>query len=781
MKRWFGVAAVVLGLAAWYVPQISAARFREPIRKALESALGRKVNVGAVEFRVVPLPGFTVHEVVIGEDPAIGPEPVAYVTTLRARPRLSVLFGGALEFASVDLEDTSLNLTRVDRGENEVRWNFSSLMRPNPRTAFPSIHMIGGRINFKFGDTKSIFYLLNTDVDLWPPSQADGPWTVRVRALPARTDRPARGFGSFTARGQWMQREKILTLDVKLEKSELGDLLTLVQGGESGLHGHMWGDAHLSGPLSRVGLTGRLTVDDIHGWNQPPPPGVMTWPLAIGGSFDVPGQIFEVRATATGRQSPFDLRYRVTDYLGRPRWATTVLFSGMPVSPAFGIARSLGVNIPADLSFNGSAQGAVGYSMSEGGSGSGASMNGQVQITGSTLQVDGDPPLRIADAQLRFAGSAITLGPAAITNASDETAMLQGSYDAVSKRLRVSLSTEGMSIVSLRRQISVAGAPLLGQATSGTWSGNLQYTRESEARAGEWTGEFHLEDADIPFEAFNQPLHVLSADAAIDESGIGLKRLNLSIAGIAVQGEYRYEPSALRPHRFRISAARANGEALEKLLLPTLHRGTFLNYAFNFGRVPEPDWLRAMRADGTVQAGALDLGSQHFTKIRTHVLWDGDEIHLTALQGQLDRAVFTGEGMVELAQRQPQYSVNGKISGLPWRSGTLEADGSLKASGTGAQLLSNMTAEGGFRARSIDLAPLETWDTIVGRFDWAWNSRNPRLRLTELVMATAGDTYTGTAETQDNGQLVLRISDGARNIQAAGALLRGDDLKLIGQ
>ena len=37
--------------------------------------------------------------------------------------------------------------------------------------------------------------------------------------------------------------------------------------GTSDLHGHIWGDAHLAGPLNRVGLAGRVMLDDIHGWN----------------------------------------------------------------------------------------------------------------------------------------------------------------------------------------------------------------------------------------------------------------------------------------------------------------------------------------------------------------------------------------------------------------------------------------------------------------------------------------------------------------------------------
>ena len=69
---------------------------------------------------------------------------------------------------------------------------------------------------------------------------------------------------------------------------------------------------------------------------------------------------------------------------------------------------------------------------------------------------------------------------------------------------------------------------------------------------------------------------------------------------------------------------------------------------------------------------------------------------------------------------------------------------------------------------------------VAGRsFEWAWDARNPKLRLTQLVMKTGADTYLGSAEMEDNGQLVLKVSDGTRHIQAAGAILRGDLLKPV--
>src|SRR5205823_4621879 len=126
-----------------------------------------------------------------------GAEPFAYVRTLKAIPRVWTLWSGHLEFASLRLDDAYLNLLRAEGPNSAVRWNFEPLLRPAVLAAFPNIIVRSGRIYFKAGNTKSIFYLLNTDLDISPPSLSGGDWRLRIEGQPARTDRPAqRGFGS---------------------------------------------------------------------------------------------------------------------------------------------------------------------------------------------------------------------------------------------------------------------------------------------------------------------------------------------------------------------------------------------------------------------------------------------------------------------------------------------------------------------------------------------------------------------------------------------------------
>jgi len=763
VKRWFTWPKLILYfvafvlLAAWQVPKISADQYREPIRAALDAALGRKVEFSAVNFRLLPFPGFTITNLYVSEDPTVGAEPAAYVETVRAIPRFLSLFSGRLALSSVDLEGATITLARAEPNSG-VRWNFASMIRPTHTADFPALHMRSGRINFKFGDTKSIFYLLDTDVDLWPPSSNGFPWTVRVHAQPARTDRPARGFGYFSARGQWRRSDNSVTLDVKLEQSELGDMLTLFEGHESGVLGEIHGDAHLAGPMSRVGIRGRLTVDNIHGWSEAPPGG-NAWPVWLSGYVDANGQMIDVRATLAQRgASPVDVRYRVSDYLGQPQWGVTAVFNRMPVAPLVAVAHNLGIRIPNGVEISGLADGAASYAMPQGL----PRLDGQIAISNLKIATPGSPGLQVDPATLRLEGKSVALGPATMSNAAGELATVGIGYDIATGRATASVSTTGMSIASLRRQISAVGLPILGQATSGSWSGSLTW-------ADQWTGDIRVTGADIPFEAFAEPLHIETAEASIEGAAISVKHIEVTAAGMQASGDYQYQPGAVRPHRFRMNIARADAAALEKLFLPALRRGSFLNYAFNFGRPPQPEWLTAMRADGTIQAGEIDFGDAAVKKVRARLLWDGYLVRLADVQSTVGGGKFAGDIAIDLSQREPRYRIPGLLTGMPWKTGKMDVEGEAVTYGFGANLLANLHASGSFRGRAVELSGPETWDTANGCFEWAWSPRNSRLKLSQLVLTAGSEIWLGSAETQGNGQLLLNVSNGERRMQASDA------------
>src|SRR5205823_12776567 len=111
----------------------------------------------------------------------------------------------------------------------------------------------------------------------------------------------------------------------------------------------------------------------------------------------------------------------------------------------------------------------------------------------------GAPALKVADADLSFAGALVTLAPTAITNEGGESATVSGTLDMDSRNLNCAVSSEGMSLASLHPQLSAAKVPLLSLAASGLWSGDMHFSNLPEPS---WTGDIRLKNTDISCEAF---------------------------------------------------------------------------------------------------------------------------------------------------------------------------------------------------------------------------------------------------------------------------------------
>ena len=124
-----------------------------------------------MRFNLFKGPGFSVDNVTIYEDPAIGMEPVVYIQepgSMEVAPSIWSLLGGKFVIASIRLDGASINLTKSGPASEWGRWNFSSIVNPSVIRTAPAIHVRDSRIHFKFGDTKSVFYLTETDLDISP-------------------------------------------------------------------------------------------------------------------------------------------------------------------------------------------------------------------------------------------------------------------------------------------------------------------------------------------------------------------------------------------------------------------------------------------------------------------------------------------------------------------------------------------------------------------------------------------------------------------------------------
>ena len=764
--RWLGLAAgglLAVGIAA---PYLSGDRFAPRIQASLEGALGRQVDLGAVHFSLFNGPGFSVDNVVIHENPAIGIEPIAYVGSLAAVPRLASLFGGRLEFASIRLEDASINLAKTGGTPEPGRWNFQALLDSSVIRAIPEVHVRAGRINFKFGDSKSVLYLTAADLDIAPPARGAAGWSLDFSGEPARTDRPAHGFGRLVARGRWMPAGAgLLDLDAHLEKSAIGELIALLHGNDAGINGSVSAGIRLTGPLDNIRINGRVDVADVHRWDLMPPYG-QKWPFRLAGRLNLPAQTLEVESSPAGGEAlPLAVRLRCSNYLSQPRWGVALNWNRFPIGPLLELARHMGVEAPPKLKMTGSVDGVLGYSGQ-------ASLQGELDFHDALVAIPDSPPIRSAQARLVFDGGHARLAPALVRTARDEQARLQADYDWAAQSLDLTIATDSMLVESLRAQAALAAVPWLEQVSSGTWTGQLRYQLcgSCPAQSG-WSGKIELSDAQFPLPGLAEPVEVQSATAHIDGARVMLDRIRARAGQIAFQGEYQYAPQVTRPHRLRILIPEADAAELERLLMPSLrHSRGFIARALSVVRTPIPAWLAERHADATVQIGSLRLADAEARDIQAHLLWDVTRAEFDDIHARFDGGRVTGALSVNLRGSLPAYRLEAHTKGVAWKSGKVDADTVIESSGAGAELLARLHSSGAFVARGLEMEDLPELESVSGAYDLVWSQTGPQLRFPELQLVTGNETYTGQGATQADGRLLIQLSSGAKEMHMSGTL-----------
>jgi hypothetical protein len=748
-----GAAAAVWLLVGLCAPYVNADPYADRLRGSLSRALGRQVDFrSAVKFSLFKGPGFSVEDVVIHEDPSIGAEPIAYMDSIDIRPSIWSLLGGRFVVDSIGLEGAHINLTKSDSGN----WNFLSFVNRSLMSAAPAIHVRDSRINFKFGDTKSTFYLMDTDLDISPPGPGGIGWKVSLTGKPARTDRPAQGLGLFTLKGRWFVAPERLDLDLQLDHCGLGEISVLLQGWRGTVHGAISSRLHLGGPLANIGIVGRVEITDVHRWDLMPVQG-RGWPFDVHGKLDLVHQTIDLESNSVHNTPlPLAIRFQASDYLTQPRWKIATAWSDFSIAPLLDLARHMGVQIPSNLHAAGVLNGGVGYAD--------GNLQGQLIIRNGSITIPNSPAMGFEQAEVVLDSSHIRLSPTTVHTPDQDEAQVEADYAVGDNTLDLSISTGGMKVESLRAQAALAAVPLLEQVRSGQWSGELHYHYGADLSG--WSGRLAIGDADIPVPGMADPLHLESANAQIEGARVVLDRIQAQVGANEFAGSYTYEPGAARPHRVRLRAQELDAAALEAEWMPTLRRDPGL-LARALGRSNLPDWLKQRDVDGTVQVDDLLLAGAHLANVRAHVLWDVAWVQFEDIQARLDKAAISGRLAVNLRGTRPVYRLDAKVKGLIWQAGKLDGQGVIETSGTGLQLVTNLTADGTFTGTGFDFGGL-TGRAVSGNYSLAWGLTAPRLRLTALNLRTDDDTYTGRGATQDDGRLLVLLSDGSKELRVSG-------------
>ncbi len=272
------VTALLLAAAVVVPPLVSLNRFHARIAASISRGIGRPVAMSSVKMHLLPRPGFEIADFVIAEDPAFGAEPILRSPQVTAYVRLLSLWRGRLEIARIGLDEPSLNLVRNNQG----RWNFDSLLsqaaqvpqaptaerHPRGLARFPYIDAGNARVNFKFGDEKMPFSLLNADLAVWLANP--GEWRIQFAAQPARTDLSLdlANTGILRLEGS-LRRAATLTrmpadLHVEWSNAPLGQLSRIFSGADTGWRGQMDATAEITGSADDAQLKVLAKLRGIH-------------------------------------------------------------------------------------------------------------------------------------------------------------------------------------------------------------------------------------------------------------------------------------------------------------------------------------------------------------------------------------------------------------------------------------------------------------------------------------------------------------------------------------
>jgi hypothetical protein len=418
------------------------------------------------------------------------------------------------------------------------------------------------------------------------------------------------------------------------------------------------------------------------------------------------------------------------------------------------IGEHMGAAVPENLAVEGSVSGSVTYNQHDG-------VSGRMALRDAALTLPDAEPLEASVAVVEIGQGAVSLEPVTVA-IGEKSAQLEGSYTIDSPRaLDLTITTRGLSVAAMR-SFGLAAIPVLELTPQGTWRGWARY------QSGDWTSESELLNARIPLDGLAEPVLVRSAVVSLGEKRVALKQVHAAAGTIEFTGDYRWDPQAVRPHKFTIAIADADASELQRLLAPALMRQRgFLARTLRLGAdSPVPQWLQDRRADGTVSIESLSAGDTKIHGITARLLWDATLIRLAGLNGSLEPATFSGDMDIDLAQGIPRFHFDGKLAEVAYKGGRLDFEGTLDAEGSGAQLLESARAEGTLRGQSIAFNAEAGFRSATACFEM----QAARWKLSNLEVDQDGETLAGSGASQSDGHLILDLASRARQFHYSGTL-----------
>jgi hypothetical protein len=826
-RKWLRAVLIggvlLLAASAGFSRALRASAARRYLIARLTANFGRPVDVSWFDFSLLDGARIQAHFVSVADDPHFGNEYFLRADTLTAGLRWTALFAGRFEFGSVSLSRPSLNLAR----DAEGRWNIERWLPPAPqpgarpgfvgplapardaRAARPyRIDVDGGRINFKQGDNKSPFALV--DVSGRVEQNGAGRWQLDLEARPMRAGVVLQDIGTLGLRGSiagTTARLQPAELNLTWRAASLADTLRLVRQNDSGMRGQLAVDLNARiAPLetspvraadsggAQWSISGVARLSGMHGWRLP---GRGTDPTA-NLSVEVNWRLGERRAEI--RKLLVEMPGSRLQGIGDLDWAhglqprLHIESSTLALGDVLSWYRALQPDVAEDLR----ADCALGLDLKLGGWPI-QLQQGAITSVGGTLTAKSLPaPLKIGTLKatvshggIDFAPAEISLAPSSVAVQRDDSPSgsepqnsfaMQGSLfpraDGVFRwPLDWIFSIEGAT-PRVQDWLALTGAFAHPMNSGWTAAGGLAVKMRGVHRAISppvpWLGTMDFLGLDLNPAYVNQPVRLAKAHVEFAP----LQR-NITVSAAEAFGTV-WHGSIARKYSdqqwtFDLSADRLDAADLDRWLGPRARLGFLARFTGSNSTVaaaPLGDAVvTRLAARGRLRAGAIDIPPMRIEQFDGEAELDGRTVRIRKAQADFFGGTISGSFDAQLLP-DPSYEFQGRfdrvdlarlgraVSFLNSRiAGNVSAALTLSAHGIGRQnLVGSMQGQGTVNGRNASLSGLH----LSGVF--------PRDNLD-----TAPDTFSsvqGTYRIQNKGvDLANFVLDNSRGrFQAEGRI-----------
>ncbi len=699
-----GVAAVAALLLVLFLFRPGVYRLRNRIAITIGSALGRRVALDSVRLRLLPRPGFDLEGLVIYDDPAFSAEPMIRAQEVSAAIRFRSLLRGRLEIATLSANEPSINLVRNDEG----RWNLASLLERNAqipaaptgkpasgrRPAFPYLEAGHARVNFKIGQTKKSYALMDADVALWQDSENS--WSARIKAEPVRTDFNLTDTGLLQINATWQRapslRSTPVQLTVQWQKGQLGQITKLLSGKDRGWRGGVSFTAKLSGTPEALRIESKTAIEGFHRYDIVGSENVR---LATGCS----GQYNAVTSTLADLlcESPVSdgtLRLRgalsLVDQL--PTYDLTLEAEQVPLTSVVRLLRQAKKQIPGDLTASGllnaefhatrSVPGVAGRGSLQQWTGNGSATNVRLLWSAGNAGEDevafGTIPLALVSRTISQkakhghprtkeekdaepAETHLRIGPVALSMNASAPVNAGGWVSAAGYRFFLLGDMELKDLFRLENVLALPvtrppaeGSAKLDVSVSGPWRGFA---------APATLGTAQLRNVRAAMRGLNAPIEIGSAAITLAPDAVLMQKISARTGSTHWSGGVTAPRHCASPgivpgslpncvFQFDLTADQLAVGDLAAWFTPHPAKRPWyriLNSDSNQPLGPSP--LLAIRAHGNLHVDQFGLKKVFVTQVATQVDLDRGKITLTALRAQLLQGTHQGNWTIDLSKQ----------------------------------------------------------------------------------------------------------------------------------